>query len=181
MPHIGSETLRTIARELVESLASEGWSDAQKGRVMRQFTKVMSKHLRVLTVDIAEFHEKFGLAYGGSPRILPQDIYELRSKRLHEEVREYDEAYAARDLHGQFDALIDLAYILLGTSHLQGLPFAAGWARVHEANMAKVRVARAEDSKHGSPFDIVKPPGWKPPDLNDLLPPPSTSIQGGLF
>lgn len=170
MGHIGTETMRTMAREMVNGLASEGWSDQQKGAVMRIFTKVMAKHIRVISIDIAEFHEKFGLAYSGPPRELPPDVYQFRSKFMREELDEYDRAYAEHNLHDQFDALIDLGYVMFGTVHLQGLPYAAGWSIVHAANMAKVRAQRAEDSARSSTFDVVKPPGWVKPDLSPLLP-----------
>lgn len=47
--------------------------------------------------------------------------------------------------------------------------FAAAWDRVHAANMAKERATCAEDSKHGSAQDIIKPEGWTAPDHRDLF------------
>jgi hypothetical protein len=35
--------------------------------------------------------------------------------------------------------------------------------------MQKRRAQSANESKRGSAFDIVKPDGWTPPDLTDLL------------
>lgn len=69
----------------------------------------------------------------------------------------------------QFDALIDLAYVVLGTAHLQGFDFEEGWRRVHAANMSKVRARRKSDSKRKSKFDVVKPEGWQAPVLTDLI------------
>lgn len=73
--------------------------------------------------------------------------------------------------HGQaFDALIDLVYVAMGTAHLFGYPWHHGWRLVQNANMAKVRAqADASDSKRGSSYDVVKPPGWTPPDIEGLL------------
>lgn len=68
-----------------------------------------------------------------------------------------------------FDGLIDLVYVAYGTAHLLGYPWAAGWERVQDANMAKVRAERAEDSTRGSTFDVIKPPGWTKPDIEGLL------------
>lgn len=45
-----------------------------------------------------------------------------------------------------------------------GLPFNDVWDLVHRANMQKVRAKRAEESKRGSRFDVIKPPGWEAPD-----------------
>ena len=44
-----------------------------------------------------------------------------------------------------------------------GFDFDEAWKRVHKANMKKVRMKTER-----SPIDIVKPIGWKPPDLKDL-------------
>jgi predicted HAD superfamily Cof-like phosphohydrolase len=119
--------------------------------------------------DIKAFHEKFKLGYNGSPRELEQELGSFRIKFMQEELDEYREAYVRGDLEKQFDALIDLVYVALGTAYLQGLPFQQGWRRVHLANMAKVRAKKKEESKRGSEYDIVKPPGWTAPQFFDLL------------
>jgi predicted HAD superfamily Cof-like phosphohydrolase len=173
------EFYRNISRDIVDSVFPD-LDPAKKGRIMRMLVKKLSDRLAIMTMDITEFHEKFGLAYAGPPRELDPELHKFRSKFMQEELDEYNEAHAKGDLHGQFDALIDLAYVLLGTAHLQGLPFAEGWNRVHTANMAKVRAERSEDSKRGSTFDVVKPEGWTAPDLSDLLPTPG-SAQGRLL
>ena len=46
----------------------------------------------------------------------------------------------------------------------------AGWDEVQRANMAKVRAAEdGSDSKRGSSWDVVKPDGWRDPDLEAVL------------
>jgi predicted HAD superfamily Cof-like phosphohydrolase len=115
--------------------------------------------------DIEEFHIKFGIAYDGPPRLLPKELEQFRIKFLAEELVEYITGDASAD---KLDALVDLAYVLLGTAHLHGYNFREAWRRVHEANMKKVRVERASDSKRGSAFDVIKPPGWTAPDHSDL-------------
>lgn len=115
--------------------------------------------------DVAEFMEKFGLLYDGPPRRLPEDIAQFRRIADEEELREYESAATMAD---QLDALVDRAYFLLGTALLHGYDFRTAWARVHAKNMEKVRVERAELSKRGSHYDVVKPDGWTPPDLSDL-------------
>jgi predicted HAD superfamily Cof-like phosphohydrolase len=134
--------------------------------------------------DIKAFHEKFGLEYNGPPRQIEEGLAKFRAKFMGEEVCEYcsDNEDLNREitlllglnhqpqlLEKHFDALIDLVYVALGTSYLHGFDFAEGWRRVHAANMSKVRAERASDSKRGSTFDVVKPEGWTPPDLSDLV------------
>lgn len=135
--------------------------------------------------DITAFHEKFGVDYSGFPRQLPTDLLDFRVKFLKEELTEYtddanalaahlitdktDVANTTHLLEKQLDALVDLVYVALGTAYLQGFDFNEAWRRVHEANMKKIRTARAEDSKRGSTHDVVKPAGWEPPSHTDLV------------
>lgn len=140
--------------------------------------------------DIKDFHTKFGLEYKGPPRRLPADLGEFRIGFIAEELAEYItpkseqhkrivgmiQAYyadmgSAVTLEKQFDALIDLVYVALGTAYLQGFAFDEGWRRVHEANMRKIRATHASQSLRGSTNDVVKPPGWTAPDLSDLVQP----------
>lgn len=138
--------------------------------------------------DIQLFHSKFGIDYKGPPRMLPEDIFEFRLKFMEEELTEWsthhglmnhslttdpapDVAELTHHLEEQLDALVDLAYVLFGTVHLQGLDsvFAEAWARVQRANMAKVLAESAEQSKRGYAKDVVKPAGWQPPKHTDLV------------
>lgn len=74
-----------------------------------------------------------------------------------------------RSLHEQFDGLIDLVYVALGTAYHHGVDFDEGWRRVHEKNMQKVLAKSADESKRGYRFDVIKPKTWKPADLSDLV------------
>ena len=87
-----------------------------------------------------------------------------------EELDEFNLAADSDDVPGMFDALIDLVYVALGTAHILNLPWEAGWDQVQRANMAKVRAAKdGSDSKRGSGWDVVKPDGWRAPDLEAVL------------
>ena len=115
--------------------------------------------------DIHDFHQKFGLMSPDGPTSLDPELRAFRIKFMQEELDEYVNSTTLED---QFDALIDLVYVALGTAYLHGFPFPEGWARVQAANMTKVRGTKAT-SKRGSDFDVVKPPGWTPPVLTDLV------------
>jgi predicted HAD superfamily Cof-like phosphohydrolase len=150
--------------------------------------------------DIADFHNKFGFSYDGPPRLFEdEELARFRLIFMVEELGEYaniskaqrqtiqsvmweqlkSEIYTNWDASKedipaiairQFDALIDLVYVALGTAYLQGFDFREGWRRVHEKNMCKIRALRAEDSTRGSiKYDIIKPLGWTPADLSDLV------------
>jgi predicted HAD superfamily Cof-like phosphohydrolase len=119
--------------------------------------------------DIEAFHKKFRLSYTGKPRALTKGMSDFRVGFMEEELDEYKHAVKKKDLEGQFDALIDLIYVALGTAYIQGFDFEEGWRRVQEANMSKMRVENAADSKRKSSYDVIKPEGWTPPDLSDLV------------
>ena len=138
--------------------------------------------------DIGRFHDKFELKPTEDPgHRLPDDRLSFRIRFLFEELQEYCHAVGhpilAADERGHvtmscedefdaeqaFDALIDLVYVALGTAFLHRFPFNEGWDRVQEANMKKVRASSEEQSKRGSKSDVVKPEGWTPPVLEDLL------------
>lgn len=133
---------------------------------------------------VREFHQKFGLEYDGPPRVLPSELARFRIKFLKEELQEYKQAYqtfletaaTGQDvLVDKLDALVDLVYVALGTADLHGFDFNEAFRRVHDKNMKKVRKLTspdAPDSKRGNNiYDVVKPPGWEPADLSDLVKP----------
>jgi len=117
-------------------------------------------------LDVRDFHRKFGLPSDGPARRLDDVERIFREKFMEEELKEYKEADTKAD---QLDALVDLCYVAIGTAVMQGFDFDEAWRRVHEANMKKVRVSSASQSKRGSTLDVVKPPGWTPPDHSDLV------------
>lgn len=119
--------------------------------------------------DVGACYQKYGMAYDGPPRELDVKTSKFRIDFLNEELDEYCAAVKEGNLEKQFDALIDLVYVALGTAHLQGLPWQSGWDEVQRANMAKERAKSDGQSKRGTAFDLVKPAGWIPPRLAPLL------------
>lgn len=138
--------------------------------------------------DVSAFHAKFGQEYNGKPRALPEDLHDFRTKFHDEETTEYSDermklidAIERKDrrdiihaLDKQLDALIDSAWVILGTADLQFGRKATieAWRRVVRANMAKVLATddpNAEDSGREVKYDIRKPAGWVAPDHRDLL------------
>lgn len=126
-----------------------------------------------MLLDIAAFHTKFEIPRAAQPTLLPIEDMGFRISFLFEEMQEMVDAFEQDDLEGQFDALIDLVYVALGTAWMLGLPFGEGWSRVHAANMKKERAVDEYDerSKRMHKLDVVKPKGWVSPDLSDLVTP----------
>lgn len=125
--------------------------------------------------NVHEFHEKFGFPRGDvdqlSDNLSNQDY---RLKFLQEELNEFEDALVLKDRVAALDALLDLVYVAYGTALWMGISpaqWAAGMHAVHSANMSKVRVASADDSKRGNAFDCKKPAGWVGPEarLQEIL------------
>lgn len=119
--------------------------------------------------DVAAFHEKFGLRTDTDPQLLNDSTMLYRAQFMLEELHETMKAHAKQDLAGVADGLVDLVYVALGTAYLMGLPFDELFAEVQRANMEKVRASSAAESKRGSSLDVVKPAGWRGPDLETVL------------
>lgn len=117
-----------------------------------------------MLAKVREFHEKFGVPVNTTPQVLDAHASEFRIRFLKEEVEEYEAAVEQGDIVKQFDSLLDLMYVALGTLLWHGFPTERGFDLVHAANMSKVRVDHADNSTRGSAFDVVKPAGWVAPD-----------------
>lgn len=151
---VGSTNEREL--EHIARIAHEAWSEpAQRSRSMYE--------------DVADFHFKFGIPVAGSgPCKMPAaDIIEYRTKFLEEELTEFKDACAEDNLPEAFDALMDIVWVAMGTAHYFGMPWDEGWAEVARANMDRVIVTR-ENCPLGKRYRrdmVMKPPGWKPPQL----------------
>lgn len=123
--------------------------------------------------DVGAFHIKFGLPNitDTKPHLLDEDAANFRSNFMFEELEEFATACKNGDLPKAADALVDLVYVAVGTAQMMGVPFNACWDMVHRANMQKERAVSADDErsvrKHS--LDVVKPEGWKAPDLSRII------------
>lgn len=118
---------------------------------------------------VKSMHEHFQIPMETTPGFLDEDTMQFRLDFLEEELNEIHEAWHNSDLEEIADGLIDLIIVALGTAAMMGLPFNEMFMEVHEANMRKVRVENADDSKRGHSFDLKKPIDWKGPDLRKFL------------
>ncbi len=119
--------------------------------------------------DVQEFNFKFGLYYDGPPKPLTDEMQAYRIKFMQEELNEYSKACITGDMEGQFDALLDLVYVAMGTAVFHGFPWQAGWDEVQRANLSKVRATHQSQSKRGTVYDVIKPPEWRSPDIAGVL------------
>lgn len=122
-----------------------------------------------LLKDIDQFHKKFKFEKNLKVGI-PDDneLVNFRTSFLMEELAEYTQAITKKDAAGALDALVDIVYIALGTAWLFNLPFEKAWNEVQKANMSKIRT-KSKSKKRGTSFDVVKPKGWTPPDIEQII------------
>ena len=120
--------------------------------------------------DVVDFRRKFGLGLPPEPVWGPEDTFlDFRQALLAEETREAFVASNAGDIEELADALVDVTFIALGTAAALGIDFNSCWDAVLEANMQKVRAVKPEETKRNHIFDLVKPDGWVPPDIERIL------------
>lgn len=127
-------------------------------------------------IDVGEFHTKFELPTSENCKVqpLPNNLKEFRSKFLQEELDEFKLALESDDIIEQIDGLLDLVYVAHGTLHMMGLPaplVQACWEDIQRSNMSKVRAEHENDerSKRKNSFDVVKPEGFIPPRIKEIL------------
>ena len=119
--------------------------------------------------DIDAFHKKYG--FEKNDKVGIPDNHELvnfRTSFLLEELAEYSQAITKKDTAAALDALVDIVYIALGTAWLFNLPFERAWEQVKKANMSKIR-SKSKSKKRGTSFDVIKPKGWRPPDIEQVI------------
>lgn len=117
---------------------------------------------------VQQFHLKFGLPLGDEDTLMDDyPIFEFRANFMKEELKEFIEAVGEGDRVKAFDALLDLVYVVKGTALFMGVTphqWNDGMQAVQSANMEKERAESADQSKRGSTFDVIKPPGWQGPE-----------------
>ena len=125
--------------------------------------------MNYLMEDVAAFHKACDVPVSTTPHILSQDREDLRVKLIAEEINsELIPAMRAGNLVEIADGIADAIYVLVGAALEYGIPLDQVWQEVHSANMKKVdpdtgKVTKRSDGK------ILKPLGWKPPNIKSAL------------
>jgi|PlaIllAssembly_1097288.scaffolds.fasta_scaffold28262_5 predicted HAD superfamily Cof-like phosphohydrolase len=113
---------------------------------------------------VKSFWEKYEMPHDEVPSYLSDDEYVLRLNHMDEELREFAQAASIGDMVGMADALCDLVYVTIGTAVRMGIPFDTCFNAVHWANMKKVKVSGAHESKRNDPHDVIKPKDFVGPE-----------------
>lgn len=114
------------------------------------------------------FHQAFGLPCRPLPDAdVDETLAHLRVDLLREEVEEFAQATADRDIVGLADALADIVYVAYGAAVTYGIDLDDVLDEVHRSNMSKMapdgRPVLRPDGK------VLKPPSYRPPDVEGTL------------
>lgn len=114
---------------------------------------------------MAEFHSAFEAPILKSPAIPEDSRCDLRVNLLQEELNEFKEAIANKNLREVLDALADLQYVLSGAVLEFGMAdiFEAANTKVHNSNMSKLctpdqaeRTKQKYEQQHGENSCYIK-------------------------
>lgn len=154
-----------IIKRIQNVLESEPTSLSVEGRTLQAVALILlytRKPVPTFADDVDDFHGKLQLL----PETITPDYIKFRNDRLDSELEEYHDAKTNEE---RLDALVDLVYVAIGTVRAMGWDFNEAWRRVHRANMLKEKAEKAERSKFGCKYDAIKPEGWRPPVMSDLV------------
>jgi NTP pyrophosphatase (non-canonical NTP hydrolase) len=121
--------------------------------------------------SVAAMYMQFGMGRvnpNDPPHLIDGRTASFRIAALGEELEELAASYAADDLPNIADALVDLVVFAMGTAVLHNLPWEELFEEVMRANSSKVTGPGVKVRGYGLP-DLLKPEGWKPPDIEGTL------------
>jgi len=97
--------------------------------------------------------------------LIDDGLFLFRLHLIMEETVELLQAHRKGDLHQVADSIGDLLVVTYGLAHLCNMQMDDVFAEIHRCNMLKVKGT----GSRGYGSDLVKPPGWTPPDLTHIL------------
>lgn len=163
------DTHNTVKERFAKILAGVKPDDlnfaGQEGLILMGIGALLAQQQPDMVDLVQRFHKKFEMEYSGPSRILPSNLF-YRAAHLQEEVNEYLNAVKSADIKGQYDALLDLLFLVLGTLDQQGFNTYDGFVEVFASNMTKELVAEGK-GKHGT--RIHKGEAYVPPNLEQFL------------
>ena len=93
------------------------------------------------------------------------DNAKLYDKLIKEEFNEYQ--YADNPTV-EFDACMDMIWVILGYCKMKGFDVYGAWNEVARSNLAKIDIQTGKVVKNEA-GKVMKPEGWQPPQLDKFL------------
>jgi hypothetical protein len=120
--------------------------------------------MKMLT-DVFQFALDVGAIKLGEP--LPSKSTALYEDLVREEYREFIDAKTDEE---KLDGAMDLIWVLLGYCICRGWNIMGAWDAVARTNRAKLQIDPVtKELKRRADGKILKPDGWKAPDLTPFL------------
>ncbi len=114
--------------------------------------------------DVLNFHKQIVLRnFPEQPCIPEKQLKLLHGKLIIEEISETLDAIDRDDIIELADGICDSIVVLLETAIIYGIDIRPIWDEVHRTNMAKKGGKLRGDGR------LMKPEGWKPPDIKRLI------------
>lgn len=113
--------------------------------------------------DVLNFHRKFGCFIAEKPSIQDKKRKKLRIALIQEEFDELLDAVKKKNIVKIADALADIQYVVNGMAIAYGINLDEVHKEVHASNMRKVGGKIRPDGK------VLKPEGWKSPQIEEIL------------
>ena len=113
------------------------------------------------------FMTTFGQEVKKKPGLSSDKINTLRINLIEEELNEFKEAIAKKDLKEVADALTDILYVTYGAGHAFGINLDACFEEVQNSNMSKL----GNDGKpiYNDQGKVMKGPNYFKPDLSKFI------------
>lgn len=123
--------------------------------------------MHLAQMQVEQFHLKYGVPVLRTPVIPGEKRAKLRIDLIEEELREFKEASAEKDIVAIADALGDLLYVVYGAALEYGLDMKPIFDEIHRSNLSKL----GADGKpmHAENGKIIKGPNYTPPDLKSVV------------
>ena len=117
--------------------------------------------------SVRKFMETFGQEIKQKAEFPDDKITSLRYDLIEEELKEFKEAIAKRDIKEVADALTDILYVTYGAGHAFGIDLDKCFQEVQNSNMSKL-------GKDGKPIyndkgKVMKGPNYFKPNLNKFV------------
>ena len=117
--------------------------------------------------SVKKFMQTFGQEVKEKAEFPKEKIINLRYDLIDEELKEFKEAIAKRDIKEVADALTDILYVTYGAGHAFGIDVDKCFQEVQSSNMSKL----GEDGKpiYNDKGKVMKGPNYFKPNLNKFV------------
>lgn len=149
--------------EFVKHLA-EVSADNSMERLSKRYEERGINGISGLLFDVGSFHIAADQPVRYEPEFPSQEEIDFRIELIDEEFNEFKEACAERNIVKAADALGDIIYVVVGGAHHLGIALDYVWDEIQRSNMAKVDPAIGKVRKRAD-GKVLKPEGWKPPNV----------------